>query len=863
MVNVLTKILGDPNAREVKRAQAVVDRINALEPKIAGLSDTELRAQTDKFKAILAQGKSLEDILPEVFATVREASKRIVGMRHFDVQFIGGITLHEGKIAEMRTGEGKTLVATAPTYLNALTGRGVHVVTVNDYLARLHAGWMGRVYLGLGMSTGIIVPEASFGVAAFMYDPDFTDPDASDERLAHLRPVSRQEAYRADITYGTNNEFGFDYLRDNMVDSADKMVQRQLNFAIVDEVDSILIDEARTPLIISAPANEATDRYLQFAGLAKSLTKEKHYTVDEKLKAVSLTDEGISEIERALGVENVYEAGRIEDVHHIEQSLKAEAMYERDKDYVVRDGEIIIVDEFTGRLMPGRRWSDGLHQAVEAKERVQIQQESLTLATITFQNYFRLYSKLAGMTGTALTESEEFHKIYNLDVVTIPTHRPMVRKDLADRIYKTEAGKFRAVAEDVAKRHTLGQPVLIGTVSIAKNELLSRYLNDLKVPHQILNAKNNEAEAGIVANAGARGAVTLATNIAGRGTDIVLADGVADLGGLHVVGTERHESRRIDNQLRGRSGRQGDPGSSQFYVSLEDDLMRIFGSERLAGIMTSLGLDENTPIENNIVSRSLESAQKKVEGYNFDTRKQLVEYDDVMNRHREVVYSRRRKALQIERLREDVLAMVGKQFQYMVRAHTNPKTGEIDGEALHGAVSNILPHDDTLHGLMETAHPSDLAELLQDDAIKLYDQRESEYGEVGMELLERLTYINVLDRLWIEHLEAMESLRNGIGLRGIGQRDPLVEYKRESFSMFKQFIGFLETEISNSIFKVALTREPMEEMPIETVLTKAAEKASTNSGDSVSTASRAERRGRAGKAGQPKAAKSAKKRKRR
>ena len=532
---------------------------------------------------------------------------------------------------------------------------------------------------------------------------------------------------------------------------------------------------------------------------------------------------------------------------------------------MVLDGEIIIVDEFTGRLMPGRRWSEGLHQAVEAKENVEIKQESLTLATITFQNYFRLYKKLSGMTGTALTESEEFHKIYNLGVVTIPTNKTMIRKDLGDRIYKTEAGKFRAVAREVAERNATGQPVLIGTVSIAKNELLSRFLHELKVPHQVLNAKNNEAEASIVSNAGARGAVTLATNIAGRGTDIVLAEGVAELGGLHVLGTERHEARRIDNQLRGRSGRQGDPGSTQFYVSLEDDLMRIFGSERLAGVMTSLGLDEDTPIENGIVSRSLESAQKKVEGYNFDTRKQLVEYDDVMNRHREVVYARRRKALESDRMREEIEAMTTKQFEAMVQAHTDSRTGEVDGEALHAAVANVLPHDENLHEIMEKAHPRDLPEVLSTEAARIYDLREAQYGEDGMKLLERLTYINVLDRLWIEHLEAMDNLRGGIGLRAIGQRDPLVEYKREGFRMFQQFIGFLEGEIASSIFKVSLTREPAEAMPIETVLTRAAEQASTNSVDAISgsSGSRSERRSRPQNVGQPKATKSTKKKKRR
>ncbi len=865
MTNLITKIIGDPNVREVKRARQLVEQIHRHDEAVARLSDVELMAQSDKFKQQLVDGTSLDSILPEAFATVSEAAGRVIGQRHYDEQYIGGIMLHQGKIAEMRTGEGKTLVATAPVYLNALSGKGVHVVTVNDYLASLHGGWMGQVYHALGLSTGVIIHDT-----AYVFDMSYDSGEHSDERLNHLRPVARGEAYQADITYGTNNEFGFDYLRDNMVDNLDRMVQRPLNYAIVDEVDSILIDEARTPLIISAPANEATDQYFEFAKLAARLTPEEHYTLDEKLKAVSLTDEGIAAIERILGVENVYEAGRIEEVHHIEQSLKAVALYKRDRDYVVREGEIIIVDEFTGRLMPGRRWSDGLHQAVEAKEGVMVNQESLTLATITFQNYFRLYKKLSGMTGTAATEVEEFYKIYHLDVVIIPTHREMVRKDLPDRIYKSEDGKFRAVAREVAERHTKGQPVLIGTVSIAKNELLSRYLSDLKVPHQILNAKNNETEAATVASAGHRGAVTLATNIAGRGTDIMLEAGVNELGGLHVVGTERHESRRIDNQLRGRSGRQGDPGSSQFYVSLEDDLMRIFGSERLGGLMETLGLDEDTPIENGLVSRSLESAQKKVEGHNFDTRKQLVEYDDVMNRHREVIYSRRRKALASDNLREDILTMIDTQAVAMVAAHTDQRTGEVDQEALHDAISTLLPHDESLHTLLDRAHPNEVSGIVSDEAVKLYDARTAEFSEDVMKMVERFTYVSALDRLWIEHLEAMDSLRSGIGLRAIGQRDPLVEYKREGFRMFKQLIALLEAEIATTIFKVSVNaQEAAPAAPVETALTRAAEQAQVNAGptavDGVSsgTGSRAQRRARPDQVGQPSATKPHKKRKKR
>lgn len=859
---LLNKLLGDPNVREVKRAQAIVNKVNLHEEAMKALSDEELRGQTEAFKNRLAKGASLDSLLPEAFAAVREAARRVVNMRHFDVQFVGGFVLHSGKIAEMRTGEGKTLVATGPSYLNALTGKGVHVVTVNDYLASLHAGWMGKVYHALNMTTGVIIHDA-----AFIYDPEYNSEEHGDDRLNHLRPVSRADAYAADITYGTNNEFGFDYLRDNMVDDLAKMVQRPLHYAIVDEVDSILIDEARTPLIISAPANEATDKYYEFARLAAGLKRDTDYTLDEKLKAVSLTDEGIERIEKTLGVDNIYEAGRIDEVHHIEQAAKAQALYLRDRDYVVRDGEIIIVDEFTGRLMPGRRWSDGLHQAVEAKENVKIQQESLTLATITFQNYFRLYEKLSGMTGTAATEVEEFGKIYHLDVVIIPTNRPMVRQDLPDRIYKTEMGKFRAVAKEVAALHAQGRPVLIGTVSIAKNELLSSYLDELKVPHQILNAKNNETEAATIASAGRRGAVTLATNIAGRGTDIMLEDGVNELGGLHVLGTERHESRRIDNQLRGRAGRQGDAGSSQFYVSLEDDLMRIFGTDRIASVMDTLGLDDETPIENKLVSRSLEGAQKKVEGHNFDTRKQLVEYDDVMNRHREVIYGRRRKALASDQLQADILAMIKLELTAMVQAHTDSRTGEVDQPALRDAILNIMPLSEKLADQMERAHVTELVDLTMDHAENLYNLRVEAFTPQVMRMVERYTYISALDRLWIEHLEAMDSLRNGIGLRAIGQKDPLVEYKREGFRMFKQLIALLDAEVATTIFKVSVQQEtgPID-APVETALTRAAEQAHTNAPvdgvqpASSSGASRAERRGKHVEAG---AASSTKKRKKR
>ncbi len=841
-MSLLSKILGDPNAREISRLTKVVETINAREDQVKALSDDALRSQTIKLKKELEAGKSLDDILPEAFATVREAAHRAIGQRHFDVQLLGGAVLHEGKIAEMRTGEGKTLVATAPTYLNALTGKGVHVITVNDYLAQLHGGWMGQVYHSLGLSTGVIIHDQ-----ALVYDPEFINEQHDDVRMQHLRPVTRKEAYAADVTYGTNNEFGFDYLRDNMVDDLEKMVQRPLHYAIVDEVDSILVDEARTPLIISAPAEESTDKYYSFATLAAGLKEETDYTIDEKQKAVSLTDEGIASFEKSLGVENVYEAGRLEDVHHIEQSLKAEALFKRDRDYVVRDGEIIIVDEFTGRLMFGRRYSEGLHQAIEAKEGVDIQRESLTLATITFQNYFRLYEKLAGMTGTAATEAEEFNKIYELEVTTVPTHRPMVRQDLPDRIYKSELGKFRAVGREVAERNAKGQPVLLGTVSIAKNELLSQILTEMKVPHQVLNAKNNEAEAAIVAAAGQRGQVTLATNIAGRGTDIMLGDGVAELGGLHVIGTERHESRRIDNQLRGRAGRQGDPGSSQFYVSLEDDLMRIFGSDRIAGMMTTLGMDEDTPIENSIVSRSLESAQKKVEGHNFDIRKQLVEYDDVMNKHRTAIYARRRKALENADLRPDIQAMVEKELRAMAAAHIDTRTNELNGKELAEAVGAILPLDGDAEKALQAAHPFDVADMLVKAAMDLYEARIKEFGDETMRFLERVTYLQVLDNLWIEHLEAMDSLRNGIGLRAIGQRDPLVEYKQEGYKMYQNLVAVMEAEIASAIFRIRISTEEdhtgHNHAPVETALTKAAEQASTNGAlDAPAAGSRAQRR---------------------
>lgn len=824
-MKLLKRIFGDTSTREVTRAQRLVEQVNALEDQTKKLSDAKLEAQTQKFRDELAKdGVELDSLLPGAFATVREAARRTIGQRHYDVQLIGGIILHQGKIAEMRTGEGKTLVATAPTYLNALAGKGVHVVTVNDYLARRDAGWMAQIYHALGLTTGVIVPQATFGVSAYLFDPSHEEEGVDDPRLKHLRPVSRREAYQADITYGTNNEFGFDYLRDNMVNEEPAMVQRELSYAIVDEVDSILIDESRTPLIISAPAEESTDKYRQFASLASTLKEGSDYTLDEKEKAVSVTDDGIRKLEKALGVDNVYEAGRIEDVHHVEQSLKAQSVYLKDRDYVVRDGEIIIVDEFTGRLMHGRRYSEGLHQAIEAKEKVEIRQESMTLATITFQNFFRLYDKLSGMTGTAETEKEEFFKVYQLDVVMIPTNMPNVRVDHPDRIYRTQGGKFNAVVADIAERNQVGQPVLVGTASIAKNEILSQLLHQAKIPHQLLNAKNNEREATIIAEAGQKGSVTLATNIAGRGTDIVLGEGVADLGGLYVIGTERNESRRIDNQLRGRAGRQGDPGSTRFYVSLEDDLMRIFGGERVAGLMQSLGVDDETPIESGVVSRSLENAQKKVEGHNFDMRKQVVEFDDVMNRHREVIYGRRKAALKHANLREEIEKMLASEMTNLVVTHTNPRTGMLDTDKVLEMTEGIMTIDKETIDKVKDADPRDVAEILTDYTKKLYDAREQRFGAETMRLLERLVYLQILDRLWIDHLDGMERLREGIGLRALGQRDPLIEYKRESHGLFNRLIQIMESEIAGSILRASLTIEPSSEQ-VQTAMTRAAAQA--------------------------------------
>ena len=819
-MSFLTKIFGDPNEREIKKDRLIVEKINSLEEGIKALTDKQLSAKTDEFKQRLSKKETLDDILPEAFAVVREASKRKLSQRHFDVQLIGGIVLHEGKIAEMRTGEGKTLVATLPLYLNALTEKGVHLVTVNDYLARIGVGWMGQIYHFLGMSSSVVLPQGSF-----MYDPEYSEDSHHDERLRHLRPVSKKEAYSADITYGTNNEFGFDYLRDNMVGDLSDCAQRKLNYAIVDEVDSILIDEARTPLIISQPAGKSTQRYQIFAKLARQLKRDEDYKVDEKDKAVKITPEGISKIEKALGVENVYSAESIEDIHHIEQSLKAEALFVRDKDYVVSEGEIVIVDEFTGRMLAGRRYSEGLHQAIEAKEGVIVQSESQTLATITFQNYFRLYNKLSGMTGTAQTEAEEFAKIYKLEVTRIPTHRPMVRKDLKDRIYKSEIAKFNAVAEEVKDRISKGQPVLLGSASIEKNEMLSALLTKAGVKHETLNAKNNEREAEIIALAGQKSAVTLATNIAGRGTDIVLGEGVKELGGLHVIGTERHESRRIDNQLRGRAGRQGDPGSSQFFVSVEDDLMRIFGGDRIGSLMASLNIPDDVPIENQVISRSLENAQKRVEGHNFDIRKHLVEYDDVMNSQREVIYAKRRKYLEGVELRSEVEDMFKEEIASVVMANTDARTGAVNLKELQEAIDTILPLPKDWADKITTKVPELITENIMDKVKAALNDREKTLGDV-MNVVYKMVCLKTIDSAWLAHLENMDHLRDGIGLRGYGQRDPLVEYKAEAFGMFNRLQVSIRSEIVNTILKVDVREQP-QAIETETELTEGAERANT------------------------------------
>jgi preprotein translocase subunit SecA len=814
----LKRVLGDPQAATIKRLRKRVAKINDLTDKYKKMSDKQLRGQTAILKKRLEK-ETVDDILPDAFAVVREVATRTLGQRHFDVQLIGGMVLHEGNVAEMKTGEGKTLVATLPLYLNALEGKGAHLVTVNDYLVRRDAGWMGQIYDFLGLSVGVVIPDESF-----IYDPEYTDESHFDERLQHLKPASRQEAYEADITYGTNNEFGFDYLRDNMVREVDQLRQRDLHYAIVDEVDSILIDEARTPLIISAPATASGAAYQQFAKIVRNLKETEHYEKDEKRKSVVLTDDGVELVEKILGIQNLYATENLRTIYHLEQALKAQVLFHRDKDYVVtREGEIVIVDDFTGRLLPGRRYNEGLHQAIEAKEGVPVQEESMTLATISFQNYFRLYKKLAGMTGTAMTESEEFHQIYKLDVVEIPPNKVVIRQDLPDRIYRSEDGKMRAIVKEVSRHQKTGQPVLIGTVSIEKNEKLSHMLKAAKVPHEIMNAKNNEREAMIVAKAGQKGAVTLATNIAGRGTDIILGDGVRELGGLFVLGSERHESRRIDNQLRGRAGRQGDPGKSQFYVSTDDDLMRIYGGDRIAGIMDRLKVDDDTPIESKMITKALEGAQKKVEGFNFDQRKNVVQYDDVMNRHRRAIYAMRREVLRAEDISARIKKMLSEEVQWL---SNHP---ESTSEVYESILSESFPLDDkTLDKLFDS--PADkFQDELDKAALSLYKDQEKLFGLENMRKVERDIFLQVLDNLWMQHLENMDHLREGIHWISVGQRDPLVEYRRQGGMIFDAMQENLRHEIVRAISHAQPIDQPLTQT-VETELTRAARGSVDNAG---------------------------------
>jgi preprotein translocase subunit SecA len=782
ILNALTKVFGSKNERELKRIQPQVERINALEPAVQAMSDDELKAQTARFKERIDRGEPLDDLLPEAFAAVREASLRTLKMRHFDVQLIGGIVLHEGKIAEMKTGEGKTLVATLPAYLNALTGKGVHIVTVNDYLARRDTEWMGHIYQFLGLTMGTIIHG--------------------------LDDTERQAAYAADITYGTNNEFGFDYLRDNMKFDRRSLVQPALNFAIVDEVDSILIDEARTPLIISGPAEKSTDLYYQVNGLIPRLSANQHYSIDEKARSATLTEDGVARCEQLLRVDNIYDPRYIELLHHINQALKAHTLFKRDVDYIVKDGEVIIVDEFTGRLMPGRRYSEGLHQALEAKENVKIENENQTLATITFQNYFRMYDKLAGMTGTADTEAAEFKKIYDLDVMVIPTNQPMIRDDFPDAIYKTRKDKFDAALDEIEELHSKGQPVLVGTISIDVSESLSKKLKKRGIKHSVLNAKNHEREAEIIAMAGQPGAVTISTNMAGRGTDIVLGKGVTDLGGLHIIGTERHESRRIDNQLRGRSGRQGDPGSSRFYLALEDDLLRIFGGERITGIMEKLGMPDGEPIEHNMISRAIENAQGRVEGHNFEIRKQLLEYDDVMNQQREVIYRQRREALDGKSLKPAIVEMIREKAEEIAAdaLNQNAVSEQRNLKSIRDAVFKQFNFHLNVNSeeSLEDLDQESLADLIFEAAHALYEQREAAIGPEDFRQLERVIMLQTVDNLWKDHLLSMDHLKEGIGLRGYAQQNPLLVYKKEGFEMFNEMIARVKEETLGVLFRIQI-----------------------------------------------------------
>ncbi len=838
-MKLFSKIFGD-NEREIKRYLPLVEQVNALEPDFEALSDDELRAKTDEFRQRLQDGETVDDLLPEAFAAVREAARRQVGQRPYDVQIIGGIILHQGKIAELKTGEGKTLTATLPLYLNALSGKGAHLVTVNDYLAKRDAQWYGPVFDSLGLTLGVLQHEEAFLFAR--------EKQSDIENMEHLKPCSRLEAYHADITYGTNHEFGFDYLRDNMAVSLDGCVQREVHYAIVDEVDNILIDEARTPLIISGPAEDSAAKYQTFARVAPQLTAEEHYTVDEKQRAVLLTEAGVEKLERLLSINNIYAPENYRLTRYMEAALKAQVIYKRDVDYVVKDGEVVIVDDFTGRLMFGRRWSDGLHQAVEAKEGVRIQNESITYATITLQNYFRLYGKLAGMTGTAATEGEEFFKIYKLEVVVIPTHRPMVRDDANDLVYRTERAKFDAVAEEIEELQKEGRPALVGTVSIEKSEYLSDLLTRKGIEHRVLNAKQHEKEAAIVAQAGRYGAVTIATNMAGRGTDIVLGgkpdertdeewqaehDRVVEVGGLQIIGTERHESRRIDNQLRGRSGRQGDPGSSRFYVSFEDDIMRRFAPDWLPGMMARLGMEEDMPIESGWVSKALETAQTKVEGHNFDIRKHVVDYDDVMNTQRDVIYKERRKTLEGADLKSNILDMVREELTTIVDVNT-PGSDAEDWEldTLIAEVNSIVRlSDEFTPEALAAMTPDGILEAVLQFANDAYEDKEEEIGSELMRALERLVMLRSIDSLWVEHLTAMDDMRQGIGLQAYGQTDPLVAYKHEAHDMWGQLLANIRNQVTRAIYHVELAGTPQPaQQPVMTVASQpgVAEATSTN-----------------------------------
>ena len=858
---VLQGIFGDPEKRELKRMEKIVQGINKLEPKYQAMSDDELKDQTNLLKKQLlelrkkadaktalekqklekesskkakktsaktidtkkAEDKILDQLLPDAFALVREATFRILGMRHFDVQMIGGISLHEGNVAEMKTGEGKTLVALLPSYLNALTERGVHVVTVNDYLAQRDAGWNAPVFHFLGLSVGVIIADASF-----LYDPEYINEEHADERMQHLKPCTRKQAYAADVTYGTNNEFGFDYLRDNMVNEVDFLRQRELNFAIVDEVDSILIDEARTPLIISAPAGDNPDSYYQFAKIVSKLTPE-DYVLDEKHKSVTLTDQGIEKVQRLLGIDNLYSAENSRLVYHLDQALRAQVVFNRDRDYVVTNsGEVIIVDEHTGRLMHGRRYNEGLHQAIEAKEGVAVKEESMTLATISFQNFFRLYRKLSGMTGTAFTEAEEFQQIYALNVIQIPPNRPIKRIDKDDLIFRTEAGKLRAIVRTIQEYHAKGQPILVGSASIVKNELIAKYLDEAKLPYEILNAKNNEREAAIVAKAGEKGAITLATNMAGRGTDIKLPEEVKKLGGLVVIGSERHDSRRVDNQLRGRGGRQGDPGITQFFVSCEDDLMRIFQGNQLANILRFVGLDEDTPIHNRAVTKNLEAAQRRIEGFNFDSRKNVVQYDNVINRHRRVVYLMRRKILEGENISQEI-----KRLMKEATVDLTIESSRVNKKFKQNFLQVFNIDADLVETIGAMRKPEDRAKLALTAVSEAYANQELEFGPEVMRRIEREVYLKVLDALWMQHLENMQHLREGIHWRSIGQRDPLVEYRTESQKLFEGLQKNLREEVLKILLSItkqeAVATDIVDGEEYDTELTQMAETA-TNKG---------------------------------